>query len=277
MTDRSPRAGRRLSGLLTVAAAATVLATSVLATSVLAGTAVQAQTIPNPASQIRVVVNIPGQLPDGVTRYRVELRCLNVRGIPSPGSQNLVDYVDRLGGAVTFVLNTQPLTSCRFRLAVEGTGPRPLFGTNIFVGGTARPINVLTSVDGQPVDANTVLETIDLPIEASTEAVWGTIVVSSPTTLPPTTAAPTLPPTTTTLPPTTTTTLPPTTTTTRPPTTTTAPPTVPPTVKPTVAPVRWKVVRTTRCSSKYRFVEIGTNRVVRCLTAAEVRRYVPRG
>ncbi len=228
--------------------------------------AARAQVIPNPAAQVRVVVNIPGQVPLGVTRYRVELRCVNVRGIPAPGAQNLVDYVDRNNGSTTFTVNTQPGTNCRFRLAVEGTGSRPLSGTAMHVGGSPRTITVLSTVDGQPVDPNTVLESVDVPIEASTEAVWGTFPVVAPTT------------TTTT---TTTTTS--TTTTTRPPTPTTAPvvtsapaPVTAPTVAPTTAvPVRWKIVRTTRCASRYRFVEIGSNRVVRCLTSAEVKRYVP--
>jgi hypothetical protein len=215
-------------------------------------------------AQVKVTVNIPGQLPPGVTRYRAELRCLNIRGIAAPGSQNLTEFVDRLGGTAAFVIQTQAGTNCRFRLAVEGSGPRPITGTAMFVGGSARQIFTLTSVDGQPVDPDTVLESIDVPIEASTDAIWGSVPV---TTIPTTTApAPTLPATTTT--------------TTRPPVTV-PPVTVPPAPAPTAAPptappVRLKIVRTTRCRTRYRFVEIATNRVVRCLTTAEVKKYVQR-
>jgi hypothetical protein len=219
--------------------------------------------------QVRVTVNIPGQLPNGVTRYRVELRCLRISGIPDPGAQNLIEYVDRLGGTATYTIYPKAGTACRFRLVIEGTGSRGASGTAVYVGGSARGVSVLTTIDGVAQDVNTAFESIEIPIEAATTAIWGDPnLTPTTTTIPTTTVAPTLPPTTTTIP---------TTTTTRP--VVTAPPTVappPPTIAPPPTAPALKIVRTTRCRSRYRFVEIRTNRVVRCLTSSEVSRLVRR-
>jgi hypothetical protein len=256
------------SRVLLVASSVLIVAAGGLAGLGMAPSAGAQVTSPKPA-EIKVLVNISGQVPAGLTRYRSELVCKGVVGIASPGVQTLTEFVPRDGGSSTFLVYTQAGTSCRFRLILEGTGSRGAFGNALFVGGGARTITTLSTVDGVAVDPATAFESIEIPVEASTDAVWGSLPVVT-TTIATTTTTTTIA-TTTTRP---TTTLPP----------TTVAPTVPPSTQPAVtqppvtqppvtkAPVRLKIVRTTRCSSKYRYVEIATNRVVRCLTAAEAKR-----
>jgi hypothetical protein len=235
-------------------------------------TAGSAQTSSPKPSEVKVLVNIPGQIPAGLTRYRSELSCTGVLGIPAPGAQTLTEFVDRAGGSSTFIVYTQAGTSCRFRLILEGSGNRAAFGNALFVGGSARAITTLTTVNSVAVDPGTAFESIDIPIEANTDAVWGALPVATTTTTTTTIATTTTTRPTTTLPPATTTpsTQPPVT---QPPATqppaTQPPATQPPTTKP---PVRLKIVKTSRCKSKYRYVEVGTNRIVRCLTTTEARR-----
>ena len=197
---------------------------------------------------ISVVVNIPGQQPAAVTGYRADVICRNILGLSAGGAllQGLTFPVS--GGSGTVTVNMQPGTNCSFRLSVLGTGPRPLNGNGVLVGGTLRGITFPTSIDGVAVEANSVVETAFIPVEAATQAVFGQPPVPTtvaPTTVAPTTVAPTTVVVTTTVPPTT---VPPTTV----PPTTVAPTTAPPVTVPvttaaaTTAPAKTKVPVTTK-------------------------------
>jgi hypothetical protein len=210
-------------------------------------------------ASVTMTINPVGTPPPGLTGYRIDLICRGVAGIVAPGNQTLTAGLGVAGGSVTLQLAVQTGTACQFRLTAQGTGPRPINGNGAFVGGTARAVTFPTTVGGVAVDPNTVMETVFIPIESSTEAVFGTL---TPVT---TTTSTTVAATTSTS----------TTSTTRPATTvvTTLPPPPPPatTVKKpttTVKVVTKVILRDRKCKSGYRFSRS------RCLTTAERKKYV---
>ncbi len=171
--------------------------------------------------EITVQVAINVVVPAGVTGYNVEALCNNV---PQAAGQYRVGVQFGVaGGTGVLLIPVTTGVSCNFRIRVLGTGPRPLVSNGVFVGGVLRPAIFPTTVDGVAVDANTVVETGQIPVEAPTRVIFAdnASLVST------TTAA-----TTTTLAPTTTTTS-----TTRPPTTTPVTTIAPVTIAPTVATV----------------------------------------
>ena len=209
---------------------------------------------------VRVAFNLAAT-PSGVSGYRVEALCNNV---PLSAGQYRVSLQFPVQGGTGALL--VPLTtgvSCSFRLTVLGSGPRPLSGSGALVGGTLRPVIFPTTVDGVPVDPNTVVETGQIPVEVPTGVVFGDSASLTSTTT--TTSA------TTTIPATTSTTIPATTSTTRPITTTTSTTsTVPPTSRPTSVVT---VIPPTKAPVKTRLVRVCTKRVRgKCVATKLVRR-----
>lgn len=176
---------------------------------------VSAQTTVTPAAlqPITIRVAIGGEVPNGVAGYRAEALCQNVPLSAVPIYRVGIDF-GRGGGTGQVLVPLASTVSCAFRLTVQGTGPRPLIGNGIFVGGVGRGIFFPTVVDGVTVDASTVAETDYIPVTAPTLVIWGdaaalaaststTTIATTTTSSPPTTA------TTTTIATTTTTTRPP--------------------------------------------------------------------
>lgn len=215
---------------------------------------------------VKITINAVGTVPAGLTGYRVDAICKDVAGIPAPGNQTLTGALGTAGGSITLNIAVQSGTACQFRLTAQGTGPRPINGNQAFVGGIVRAVTFPTTVGGVAVDPNTVMETGYVPIEAPTEAVFGTLTPATTTSTSSTSTS-----TTSTTRPATTTTVAPTTSTTRPVTTVA---TLPPPVA-TLAPVTVPgkvitriIVRDRKCRAGYRFSKS------RCLTTAERKRYV---
>ena len=220
-------------------------------------------------ASVRITLNAVGPLPPGLTGYRIDALCSKVAGLALPGAQTLTVSLPVGGGTATLPIAVQTGTNCAFRLSALGTGPRPINGNGLFIGGSTRAVSFPVNVDGVPVEPLSVMESVTVPLEASTDVVFGSAVpvaTSTTTTTPSTTT-----PSSTTRPPTTTT---------RPPTTTVAAPvvavTLPPVTSPPVARPpgtarRGVVVRLTRdrrCRTGYRFTR------GRCLTTAERKRYI---
>ena len=216
----------------------------------------RAQTLATNVASIKVTLNSAGQIPNGLTGYRVDVVCSGVAGLPAPGAQTLVASLPTQGGSVTVPVAVQAGTNCAFRLAALGTGPRPINGNAAYVGGVQRAVSFPTTVNGAAVDPLTVIETVAVPIEASTDVVFGSLTpVTTSTT---STVAPTLPAPTTrpaaTIPVTVAITLPP-------PTVATVPATLAP-------PVLVYLTRDKKCRTGYRFSK------GKCLTAAQRKKYV---
>jgi hypothetical protein len=190
------------------AAAVGVAATAAL----VAVPAADAQTTIPPLQPITVTVNLAFATPSGVTGYRVDTMCRNVPGAAT-GELNLSIAFARTGGTGQFLVPLGSAVSCAFRVAVLGSGPRPLAGNSILIGGVPRAVSFPTTLDGAAVDPETVIQTEQIPVTAATTVLIGTPPAPPATTTTTTTTTPT---TTTT----TTTTVPATTTTTRPATTT---------------------------------------------------------
>ena len=186
-------------GVLTVATAAAQLAPAVA----------NAQTTIPPLRPITVTVNLTFATPAGVTGYRVDAICKNVPGT-STGDLNLSIAFGSQGGSGQFLAPLDTTVSCAFGVAVLGTGPRPLAGNSIVVGGLNRAVSFVSTLDGVAVDPETVIQTEPIPITGAT-----TVLIGPPpttTTTPTTTTAPTTTAPTTTRPPTTVPATPPTTT-----------------------------------------------------------------
>ena len=186
-------------GVLTVATAAALLAPAVA----------NAQTTIPPLQPIAVTVNLTFATPAGVTGYRVDAICKNVPGT-STGDLNLSIAFGSQGGSGQFLAPLGTTVSCAFGVAVLGTGPRPLAGNSIVVGGLNRAVSFVSTLDGVAVDPETVIQTEPIPITGAT-----TVLIGPPpttTTTPTTTTAPTTTAPTTTRPPTTVPATPPTTT-----------------------------------------------------------------
>ena len=191
--------------------------------------------------EIRLIVNIPNP-PANVTGFGVDVICRDLPGLAAGVTWTQAFSFAPAGGVQTAQYLLGPASNCVFRVSVLGTGPRSIFGTGFIIGGAVRNVNFPTTVNGQPVDAQTVAETDAIPVIVSTEAIFGQPLTPSTTTTTTTTSTTTTSTTTTTRPPTTTqaaTTLPPTTRVTPPAPTVAPPPTVAPTVPPTTkqAPV----------------------------------------
>ena len=218
------------------------------------------QTLATNVASIKVTLNSAGQIPNGLTGYRVDVVCSRVAGLPTPGAQTLVASLPTQGGSVTVPVAVQAGTNCAFRLAALGTGPRPINGNAAYVGGVQRAVSFPTTVNGAAVDPLTVIETVAVPIEASTDVVFGSL---TPVTT--STASTVAPPTTLPAP------------TTRPAATvavtvaiTTAPTTVAPVVE-TLPPPKYivvTVVRDKKCRTGYRFSK------GKCLTTTQRKKYV---
>ena len=212
-------------------------------------------------ASVRITLNAVGPLPPGLTGYRIDALCSKVAGLALPGAQTLTASLPVSGGTVTLPLAVQTGTNCAFRLSALGTGPRPINGNGVFIGGSPRAVSFPVSVDGVAVQPLSVLESVAVPVEASTDVVFGSAV-------PVTTSTTTTTTTTTTRPPTTS----PPTTVAAPVVTVTLPPvTSPPVARPPVTVRRGVVVRLTRdrrCRTGYRFAR------GRCLTTAERKRYI---
>ena len=186
-------------GVLTVATAAALLAPAVA----------NAQTTIPPLQPIAVTVNLTFATPAGVTGYRVDAICKNVPGT-STGDLNLSIAFGSQGGSGQFLAPLGTTVSCAFAVAVLGTGPRPLAGNSIVVGGLNRAVSFVSTLDGVAVDPETVIQTEPIPITGATTVLIGpppTTTTTAPTTTTPTTTA-----LTTTRPPTTVPATPPTTT-----------------------------------------------------------------
>ena len=191
-------------GVLTVATAAALLAPAVA----------NAQTTIPPLQPIAVTVNLTFATPAGVTGYRVDAICKNVPGT-STGDLNLSIAFGSQGGSGQFLAPLGTTVSCAFGVAVLGTGPRPLAGNSIVVGGLNRAVSFVSTLDGVAVDPETVIQTEPIPITGATTVLIGpppTTTTTAPTTTAPTTTAPTTTAPTTTRPPTTVPATPPTTT-----------------------------------------------------------------
>ena len=230
----------------------------------LAAVAASAQSATSIAS-VRITLNAVGPLPPGLTGYRIDALCSKVAGLALPGAQTLTASLPVAGGTVTLPLAVQTGTNCAFRLSALGTGPRPINGNGVFIGGSTRAVSFPVNVDGVPVQALSVLESVAVPVEASTDVVFGSAVpvttsttttTPSITTRPPTTSPPTTSPPTTVAAPVVTVTLPP----------VTSPPVARPPV--TVRRVVVRLTRDRRCRTGYRFTR------GRCLTTAERKRYI---
>ncbi len=218
----------------------------------------RAQTLATNVASIKVTLNSAGQIPNGLTGYRVDVVCSGVAGLPAPGVQTLVASLPTQGGSVTVPVAVQAGTNCAFRLAALGAGPRPINGNAAYVGGVQRAVSFPTTVNGAAVDPLTVIETVAVPIEASTDVVFGSLTpvttstVAAPTTLP----APASTRPTATIPVTV--------------AITTAPTTVAPVLE-TLPPPKYIVVtiaRDKKCRSGYRFSK------GKCLTSAQRKKYV---
>jgi hypothetical protein len=192
---------------------------------------------PVPASVLDVTVNVLGPLPPGVTGYRLDATCRGVAGVPANEPRLATAQFPKEGGKATITIYLLKGANCTFRVTVLGTGPRPLTGNVISVGGENRKVNFPTQIDGATIDPSTVIETDPIPLEASTAVIIG----QNPATT--TTVAPT----TTLVAPTTTKLVTPATTAAVTPTTLLAvasPTTIAPTVPPTAAPTTVAVVNT---------------------------------
>ena len=229
----------------------TILAALVAAT----GTAPAQTPVTNVAS-IKITLNSAGQIPNGLTGYRVDVVCSGVAGLPAPGAQTLVASLPTQGGSVTVPVAVQAGTNCAFRLAALGTGPRPINGNAAYVGGVQRAVRFPATVNGAAVDPFTVIETVAVPIEASTDVVFGSLTpVTTSTVAPPSTVpAPTSTRPAATVAATVAVTVPP-------PTVATVPATVAP-------PVLVYLTRDKKCRTGYRFSK------GKCLTAAQRKKYV---
>jgi hypothetical protein len=245
-----------------------VVGTLAVAAAFGAGVAVPAQTVVGTLSTITTIVNIPGQLPTGVTGYRVEYDCNSM-----PGYQDGLVSVSTFptsGGTVSPQFPLANTTSCKFRLFVLGTGVRSIFGNAVYIGGSPRSVTYPTLVNGVTYDANTVLETEQVPIIVGTTVIFGSLPVVTSTTLAATTTTTTRPPTTTVAP-----------TTTRPTTTTSSnPPVVPPTTSAPapvgvftavrVGGVNYVAFASKTCASRVILYKTGST-LRRCATASQAR------
>ncbi len=245
--------------------------TVVLGVGVGLGVPVPAQTVVGTLSTITTIVNIPGQLPNGVTGYRVEYDCNSM-----PGYQDgliSVATFPTTGGTVSPQFRLASTTSCKFRLFVLGTGVRSIFGNAVYIGGAPRAITYPTLVNGVTYDANTVIETEPVAVIVGTTVIFGAFPIAPTTTI----AAATTTTTSTTRPPTTTVAP----TTTRSPTTTTSNQPVAPPTSSAPAPVfvvahvrvgrlNYVAFASKTCSSRVILHKSGST-LRRCATASQAR------
>ena len=178
------------------------VAAGVAATAVLVAVPdAEAQTTIPPLQAITVTVNLNFATPAGVTGYRFDTNCKNVPGTAT-GDLNLSLAFGSTGGTGQVLAPLSSTVSCAFRLAVLGSGPRPLAGNTISVGGVPRAVTFQTTLDGVAVDPETVIQTDQIPVTAATTVLVGTAPVAPTTTtvVPTTTTRPvaTTAPTTTT-------------------------------------------------------------------------------
>lgn len=258
--SRWSRGSTRVAGL-GLFTGVTVLA-AMLAATTTAPAQPRAQTPATNVASIKVTLNSAGQIPNGLTGYRVDMLCSGVAGLPAPGTQTLVAALPIQGGSVTVPVAVQAGTNCAFRLVALGTGPRPINGNAAYVGGVQRAVSFPSTVNGAAVDPFTVIETVAVPIEASTDVVFGSLtpVATSTSAAPTTLLAPSSTRPAATIPVTVAITV-----------AITAPPaTVAPVVH-VLPPPKYVVVTVTRdkkCRTGYRFSK------GKCLTAAQLKKYV---
>ena len=183
---RNAAAGVALAVIPLLAAGATAASAQTTSTTIVAV----------PASTLDVTVNILGPLPPGVTGYRLDSTCRGVAGVAANEPRLATAQFPKEGGRATITIYLLKGANCAFRLTVLGTGPRPLSGNVMVVGGENRKVNFPTQVDGATVDPFTVIETDPIPLEASTTVIIGQNPATATTVAATTVAATTLAPTT---------------------------------------------------------------------------------